>query len=330
MQPHAGQYFLDLVQRLAAEVRRAQHLRLGLLYQIADVDDVVVLQAVGRANRQFELVDLAQEVAVEREIVLRLFLADFARLFEVYEELQLVLQNAGGQRHGVRRRRRSVGLDRHRQPVIVGDLTDAAVLDLVGHALDRAEYRIDRYEADRRVLRTVAGGGDIALASRDHQLHGDRGTVIERADQVLGVHDLDVARQLDHARGDFARTDGAQVETLRAIALHLYGHRLDIEDDVDHILTSAGNRRELMQHVVDLDRRHCRALQRRQQHTTERIAERETEAALERLGDDRGDASGIDAGLGDKLLRLDQVLPVLLKHVGYLSRPVCSCGRGCP
>src|SRR5437016_4161182 len=40
MQAHLGQHFLDLVERLAAEVRRAQHFRFGLLHQIADVDDV--------------------------------------------------------------------------------------------------------------------------------------------------------------------------------------------------------------------------------------------------------------------------------------------------
>src|SRR3546814_3630491 len=39
-QAHAGENFLDLVERLAAEVGRAQHLGLGLLNQIADVDDV--------------------------------------------------------------------------------------------------------------------------------------------------------------------------------------------------------------------------------------------------------------------------------------------------
>src|SRR3569623_3475064 len=44
---HARQHFLDLVERLAAEVRRAQHLGFGLLDQIADIDDVVVLEAVG-------------------------------------------------------------------------------------------------------------------------------------------------------------------------------------------------------------------------------------------------------------------------------------------
>jgi hypothetical protein len=40
-QAHRAQRFLDLVQALAPEVRSPQHLRLGLLHQVADVDDVV-------------------------------------------------------------------------------------------------------------------------------------------------------------------------------------------------------------------------------------------------------------------------------------------------
>src|SRR5690554_3166384 len=49
--------FLDLGQRLLAEIRRPEQLDLGPLDQIADVVDVLRLQAVGAANRQLELVD---------------------------------------------------------------------------------------------------------------------------------------------------------------------------------------------------------------------------------------------------------------------------------
>ena len=63
------QHFLDLVQRLAAEVRSSEHLCFGLLHEIADIDDIVVLQAIGRADRQFEFVDLLEEVRVEARSV---------------------------------------------------------------------------------------------------------------------------------------------------------------------------------------------------------------------------------------------------------------------
>ena len=47
--------------------------------------------------------------------------------------------------------------------------------------------------------------------------------------------------------------------------------------------TTPGNRRELVQHAVDLDRRDRRALNRRQQHAPQRVADRRAESALERL-----------------------------------------------
>src|SRR3546814_13192462 len=100
VQAHGREHFLDLVQGLAAEVRGAQHLALGLLHQVADVDDVVVLQAVRRADRELQLVDLAQQVAVERRLGGGLFLVTRLRLLEVDAELKLVLQDARGQRHG--------------------------------------------------------------------------------------------------------------------------------------------------------------------------------------------------------------------------------------
>src|SRR5262245_18847170 len=55
-QPHAGEDLLDLVERLAPEVLGLEHLRLGLLDQLADRPDVGVLQAVVRAHRQLQLV----------------------------------------------------------------------------------------------------------------------------------------------------------------------------------------------------------------------------------------------------------------------------------
>src|SRR3546814_12690434 len=91
--------------RLAAEVRRPQHLRFGLLNEVADIDDVVVLQAVGRTDRQLKLVDLAEQVPVELELVVDLLdLMDRLRLLEVDEELKLVLKDARGQRHRILRR----------------------------------------------------------------------------------------------------------------------------------------------------------------------------------------------------------------------------------
>ena len=90
---------------------------------------------------------------------------------------------------------------------------------------------------------------------------------------------------------DGARTLLAHDHALGAVAFHLDGDFLDVEHDVGDVLAHAGDRGEFMQHAVDLHGGHGGAAQRRQQHAAQRVAERQAEAALERLGDQRGHAS---------------------------------------
>ena len=101
---------------------------------------------------------------------------------------------------------------------------------------------------------------------------------------------------------------------LARVAVHPQAQRLQVQHDVGDVLAHAGDRRELVQHAVDLDRGDRRTLQRRQQHPPQRVAQRDAEAALERLDDDRRLAVGPASGLHVEPLRLDQILPVLLDH----------------
>ncbi len=123
------------------------------------------------------------------------------------------------------------------------------------------------------------------------------------------VQHLNVARGLDVARRDGAGTATLEHEALDAVALHLDRDVLHVEDDVDDILAHAGDRGELVQHAVDVDRGDRRALQRGQQHPAQRVAERLAEAALERLGDEGRNAAGIVAVGNLEFLRLDKFLP---------------------
>ena len=81
---------------------------------------------------------------------------------------------------------------------------------------------------------------------------------------------------------------------------------------IREILDHARNRRELVQHAVDMDRSNRRALQRREKNTAQGVAERHAEAALQRLGDSCRHAARVVAGRDFELVRLDQFLPVLL------------------
>ncbi len=62
-----------------------------------------------------------------------------------------------------------------------------------------------------------------------------------------------------------------------------------------------------------------RPLQRGEQHPAQRIAERLAEAALQRLGDDGGEAARIVAVDDFQLLGFDQFLPILLNHLSVPS-----------
>ena len=97
--------------------------------------------------------------------------------------------------------------------------------------------------------------------------------------------------------------------------MHAERQLLDVENDVRHILADTRDGGELMQHTVDLHRRHGSALQRRHQHAPQRIAERQAEAAFERFRDHGRETLGVMARIDLKLVRLDQLFPVLLDHV---------------
>src|SRR2546428_8997853 len=70
VQPHLGQDVLDLLQRLAPEVAKLEHLGLALLHQLADRLDLRGAQAVARANRQLQLLDALVELLADAHLVL--------------------------------------------------------------------------------------------------------------------------------------------------------------------------------------------------------------------------------------------------------------------
>ena len=79
----------------------------------------------------------------------------------------------------------------------------------------------------------------------------------------------------DVARGHDARPLGRDRQPLRTVDVHLDADALQVQDDVGHVFTHASNRRELVQHVVDLDGGDGPPLQRRHQHAAQRVAQRQ-------------------------------------------------------
>ena len=131
---------------------------------------------------------------------------------------------------------------------------------------------------------------------------------------MIGVQNLDVRRHVDLAGRHRAGARGAQSHALGTFGVHTQRQLLDVQDDVDHVFAHAFQRRELMDHAVDLDGGDRRALQRGQQNATQRVAERHAEATLEGLGHQARLALGVGAGLDLGLLGTDQLLPVSFDH----------------
>jgi len=96
---------------------------------------------------------------------------------------------------------------------------------------------------------------------------------------------------------------------------------LDVQHDVGDVLAHARNGREFVQHALDLDRGHRRALQRGQQHAAKRVAQGQPEAALQRFGDDGGRTRLFMTRIDFELLRFDQFLPIFLEHCLSSSFP---------
>ena len=69
---------------------------------------------------------------------------------------------------------------------------------------------------------------------------------------MIAVQDLDPGAFRDVARGHNARTLGRNRQALGPFDFHAQTTRLEVQDDVGDIFAHTGNRRELVQHVVDL------------------------------------------------------------------------------
>ena len=294
VEPVLLQGLLDLLDRLLAEVRDRGELVLGLHDEVADRLDADPLEAVVRADAELELLD--------REVLhpvrgLRLGahavgdaavgVAEALHLLDVREDRELADQDLRRLAEGVLRVDRAVGRDVERELVVVGALADTGRLDLVGHAANRREDRVDRDDADRVLRPAVELRRDVAASAADRQRHLEPAVAREVGDLELRIEDLELCRRLDVGRRDGARALLRDVHLdLGGLALETGHEVLQVQDDVGDVLAHARQGRELVRGALDLDRGDRSALERREQHAAQRVAERVAEAAIERLDDE--------------------------------------------
>ena len=159
-------------------------------------------------------------------------------------------------------------------------------------------------DADRVLGAAVQLGRDVAAAAADRERHLELALVGEVRDLEVRVEDLEVGRRLDVGRRDGA---GALLREahldLGRLAVQPADQVLEVEDDVGDVLADARERRELVRDALDLHRGDGGALERREQHAAQRVAERVAEAAVERL--DHEDAAVLVDLLVDDLRNLE-------------------------
>jgi hypothetical protein len=140
--------------------------------------------------------------------------------------------------------------------------------------------------------------GQVAPAAADRERHLELALVGEMRELELRVQDLEIGGRLDVGGRDGACTLLRKMHLdLGRVAVEAADELLEVEDDVGDVLADARQRRELVGDALDLDGRDGRALERREQHPPERVAEGVAEAAVERL--DREAPRALVGVLGD-------------------------------
>src|SRR5437867_5838353 len=143
--------------------------------------------------------------------------------------------------------------------------------------------RIDGDITDTKILVEIAVGGDIPPPILDAHFDLQRTALTDGADIDVLVENLDIRIVFDIARGVDARLKPFQINRLAFIAVYFQRDLFQVENDVGRIFDDAWNRRELVQHTFDLHRGDRSALDRRQQHAAECVADRCSKSSLKRL-----------------------------------------------
>ena len=208
-------------------------------------------------------------------------LPGITRPTDLGEPPELAHQDLGRLAEGRLRGRRAVGLDLDRKLVVVRHLADAGLLDLVVHAAHRGEDGVHRHHADRHLLGVL--GGPIAHAGLDRQVHLDRsGIGVEREEDEVGIHDLDVGGLADIGGGDRPGTTLHELQRDGVARERAEAQLLDVQDDLGDVFLDVLERAELVEDAVDLDAGDGGPLQGTQEDATQAVAERHAVPLLER------------------------------------------------
>ena len=176
-------------------------------------------------------------------------------------------------------------------------------------------------------------GRDVALAHTHFEVDAEIAVFGKGGDQhVLGEH-RDVMIALNGAGPNFALFLGKQGKPLGLVGGHGQPHLFKIEDNLGDILNDSRNRGKFVLHPFNAGGDDGRALQGRQEHATQGVAERGAEPAFQGLAHEPSEGLGgarvlfQDFGLDEfgPVAGVDEPLAVTSQHgvtLGKGSLPI--------
>ena len=182
----------------------------------------------------------------------------------------------------------TVGPKLEEQAIVIGALADAGGFDGVANAGHRREQRVDGNNGNGLIRLLVFVARAKAASDFHRQFHLELLLLVERADVLGGINQLDILIELDVGSGDFALFVDREQESLRITRVGLEKNLLEIQHNIRDIFHHAINSGELVHRPVDFDRGDGGAFQGGKQHAAERVANGMAVTGFKRLGNELG------------------------------------------
>ena len=193
-------------------------------------------------------------------------------------------QDSGRLLQGVQRCHAAIRPNLHDQAIIVRQLTNTGLVNPEVDAPNWAEDRIHRQHADRHTPTILRG--EITAPSLHRELEvQSRVLRVDREEVEIGIQDLDLRRRDDVSRRILSCPIDAQRHVLRAFPHHGEPDLLQLEDNLDDVLTHPRHCRELVGNVRDPYCSDRGPLQRGQQHTAQGVTQCDAVSPFQRAND---------------------------------------------
>jgi len=273
-----------------AEVAVFEHFGFCLHGELPDAGDVGVVEAVGGADGEFDLVDAHVEELAELAVFLGLrFRGGFEfdeAVVVIDEDVEVLAEDGAGLGEGRVRGDAAIGPEFEDEFVVVGFLADPAIFDPVADAGDRGEDGVHGDHADGHVRAFIVFAAGEAATDADFHFEFEFDLTVEGADNEVLIEDTVVLVLADVTGGDDPVAIDADAEEARFFEFGVGEADLfEVEDDVGDIFDDAWEATEFVLGAFDFDAGDGCAFEAAEEDAAEAVSDGVAVAAFEWFGD---------------------------------------------